>query len=107
MSQLKRIVTAPLYLLAAIVVLLEDWLWDDLQRLAAALGRLPVFHQFEVLVLRLSPGAALFVFFIPSLLLIPVKLLACCGVSTILDLTFALGRFGINLMKSITNSLLE
>ncbi len=82
MSLLKRIVTAPLYLLAAIVVLLEDWLWDDLQRLAAALGRLPVFHQFEVLVLRLSPGAALFVFFIPSLLLIPVKLLALWFIST-------------------------
>lgn len=82
MNILKRIVTAPLYLLAATIVLLEDWLWDDLQRLAAAIGRLPVFHQFEALVVRLSPRASLSLFVVPSLLLIPVKLVALWFIST-------------------------
>jgi hypothetical protein len=82
MSILKRVVTAPLYLLAATIVLLEDWLWDDLQRLAAAIGRLPVFHQFEAFVVRLSPRASLSLFIVPSLLLIPVKLVALWFIST-------------------------
>ena len=35
------------------------------------------------------------------------KRLACCGVSSILDLTLAFGTPGNNFIKSITNSLLE
>ena len=81
MRTLKRILTAPLYFVAAIIVLLEDWLWDDLQRLAAWFGRLPVFKQFESLILRAPRGVALLLFLIPSLILIPVKLLALYFIS--------------------------
>src|ERR1044072_6042364 len=73
---LKRLLAAPFVFLAAIFILLEDWLWDDLARLAAAIGRLPVFHQIESLIVRLPPYAALCFFGAPSLLLIPVKLAA-------------------------------
>lgn len=73
---LKRLLAAPFIFLAAIFILLEDWLWDDLARLAAAVGRLPVFHQIESLITRLPPYAALLFFAAPSLLLIPVKLVA-------------------------------
>ncbi len=73
---LKRILAAPFVLLAALFILLEDWLWDDLARLAAAIGRLPVFHQLETLIIKLPPYAALLLFGAPSLLLIPVKLMA-------------------------------
>ncbi|MBS1811173.1 MAG: hypothetical protein JST84_23620 [Acidobacteria bacterium] len=75
-AKLKKILAAPFVFLAAIFVLLEDWLWDDLLRLAAAIGRLPVFRQIEMLIATLPPYAALAMFAMPSLLLIPVKLTA-------------------------------
>ncbi len=75
-KRLKRLVAAPFVLLAAVIILLEDWLWDDLARLAAAIGRLPIFRQIEGLILRLPPYAALAFFAVPSSLLIPVKLIA-------------------------------
>src|SRR5262245_32073301 len=73
---LKRILAAPFVLIAAIVVLFEEWLWDDLQRIAAAIGRLPLLRQVESLIAGLPPYAALAMFAAPSLLLIPVKLAA-------------------------------
>ena len=72
----KRILAAPLIVIAAIVILFEEWLWDDLQRLAAWIGRLPVLRQLEGVIARLPPYAALVVFAVPGLLLLPVKLLA-------------------------------
>src|SRR5262250_1811485 len=73
---LKRLLAAPFVLIAAIIVLFEEWLWDDLQRIAAAIGRLPVLRQLESLIAGLPPYAALACFGAPSLLLIPVKLAA-------------------------------
>src|SRR5437868_7847736 len=78
---LKRLVAAPFVFLAAVIILIEDWLWDDLARLAAAIGRLPVFHQVETLITKLPPYAALLCFAVPSLLLIPVKLVALYFIS--------------------------
>jgi hypothetical protein len=75
-KRLKRLVAAPFVLLAAVIILLEDWLWDDLARFAAAIGRLPVFRQIEVFLVSLPPYAALAFFAVPSTLLIPVKLIA-------------------------------
>src|SRR5689334_2478531 len=73
---LKRLIAAPFVLIAAILILFEEWLWDDLQRIAAAVGRLPIFRQIESLIAGLPPYAALAMFAAPSLLLIPVKLTA-------------------------------
>lgn len=81
MRTFRRILTAPLYAVAAIIVLLEDWLWDDLQRIAALIGHLPVFRQVEGLIVRAPRGVALLLFLIPSLVLIPVKLLALYFIS--------------------------
>lgn len=75
-ATLKKILAAPFVFLAAIIVLLEDWLWDDLVRLTAAIGRLPVFRQIEMFIVGLPPYGALAMFATPSLLLIPVKLAA-------------------------------
>jgi hypothetical protein len=72
----KRLLVAPFVFLAAIIILIEDWLWDDLARIAAAIGRLPIFRQIEALIVRLPPYASLAVFAAPTLLLIPVKLTA-------------------------------
>ena len=74
--RLRRWVAAPLVFLAAVVLLVEEWLWDDLARLAAALGRLPPLRWIEAGVRRLPPWAAVALFAAPSALLLPVKLLA-------------------------------
>lgn len=71
-----RFVAAPFVFLAAVIILLEDWLWDDLARFAAAIGRLPVFRQIEGLIVGLPPYGALAFFAVPSTLLIPIKLIA-------------------------------
>jgi hypothetical protein len=76
LKTLKRILAAPFVFVAAIVIIFEDWLWDDLARLAAFIGHLPIFRSAETLIVALPPYAALFVFAVPSVLLIPVKLLA-------------------------------
>lgn len=77
----KGLIAAPFVFLAAIIILIEDWLWDDLARLAATIGRLPVFHQIEALITKLPPYAALVFFAVPSLLLVPVKLVALYFIS--------------------------
>src|SRR6185295_6171966 len=76
MKRIKRLVAAPFVILAAVIILLEDWLWDDLARLAAAIGRLPILRQLEAFIGGLPPYWALAFFAVPSTLLIPVKLLA-------------------------------
>jgi hypothetical protein len=73
---LKKLLAAPVVLIAAIIVLFEEWLWDDLQRIAAAIGRLPLLRQLESLIAGLPPYAALALFGAPSLMLFPVKLAA-------------------------------
>ena len=62
--------------LLALLILFEEWGWVPLQRLMARLGRLPVLRRLEAAVARLPPRAALAVFLLPTLLLLPVKLLA-------------------------------
>ena len=72
----KKVLTAPFCLLAAIIIIFEDWLWDDLARIAAFFGQLPILRTIEALITSLPPYLSLIVFAVPSLLLIPVKLLA-------------------------------
>ncbi|HKX28156.1 MAG TPA: hypothetical protein VJ302_10710 [Blastocatellia bacterium] len=73
---LKQLLAAPFVVIAAIIVLFEEWLWDDLQRLAAAIGHLPLLRRIESLIAGLPPYVALTLFAAPSLLLIPLKLAA-------------------------------
>lgn len=77
----KKSLAVPFIFIAAVVILLEDWLWDDLARLAAAIGRLPIFRQIEAFIVGLPPYAALAFFAVPSSLLIPVKLIALYFIS--------------------------
>ena len=62
--------------LLALLILFEEWGWDPLQRALARLGRLPLLRQVEALVAGLPPRWALLVFVLPTLALLPVKLLA-------------------------------
>ncbi|MBO0861743.1 MAG: hypothetical protein J2P21_25300 [Chloracidobacterium sp.] len=72
----KRLLAAPFVVIAAIVVLFEEWRWDDLRRIAASIGGLPLFRKIESFIAGLPPYAALATFGVPSMLLIPVKLFA-------------------------------
>ena len=62
--------------LLALLILFEEWGWDPLQRALARLARLPLLRQAESVIARLPPYAALVVFLVPALALLPVKLLA-------------------------------
>jgi len=66
---------------AALVILFEEWGWAPLARLVAKLARLPVFAWLERNVAALPPYAALVVFCVPALALLPVKLLALYWIS--------------------------
>jgi hypothetical protein len=69
-----RWLLAPLRLGLALVILFEEWGWEPLQRLMARIARLPVLRQAEAMIARLPPAFALLVFFLPGLLLLPVKI---------------------------------
>ena len=64
------------------VLMFEEWGWEPLARAAAQLARLPLWARLEWRIRALPPWAAVLVFFLPILLLLPVKL---CGL-------FLLGR---------------
>jgi hypothetical protein len=76
LRSIKKTLAAPFVFVAAVIIILEDWLWDDLARFAAFVGQLPILRSIESLIVALPPYFALFVFAVPSLLLIPVKLFA-------------------------------
>ncbi len=62
--------------LVALVILFEEWGWEPLQRLAARFFRLPLLRWIEAAIAALPPRAALAVFLLPTLLLLPVKVAA-------------------------------
>jgi hypothetical protein len=83
MPRLRSVVRWPLRLVQtligwvlALLILFEEWGWEPLQRLLAYIGELPGFRWMEDVLRRLPPYAALAVFLVPTLLLLPVKLLA-------------------------------
>lgn len=74
--RLKRIFTAPLILLAALLIFLEDFLWDELARLFGLLARLPLWARLERWISQLPPWAAVPMFLVPMVVLFPLKLIA-------------------------------
>jgi hypothetical protein len=60
----------------ALVILFEEWGWRPLANLLGVLARLRPIAALETLVRGLPPYAALVVFALPSVLLLPLKLLA-------------------------------
>lgn len=62
--------------LLALVILFEEWGWEPLQRALAWVGRLPGLRWVEDRIQQLPPYSALAIFLLPTLMLLPVKLLA-------------------------------
>ena len=76
----SRLLT-PLVQLAALVLLAEAWTWQAGSRAAARLAAWPPLRWLEAHIRRLPPWAALCVFVLPGLLLLPVKLLALFAIA--------------------------
>lgn len=73
-QRLIRAASFPFVLLAAIVLWLEEWLWEPLGELMRRVGQLPLIRQAEALIRRAPPWLALACFAIPVLSLLPFKL---------------------------------
>jgi hypothetical protein len=73
---LKRVLSPPLVLIAAALILLEETLIKWTQRLMARLAALPLIATLEERARRLPPYPAMIVFLLPGAVLFPVKLAA-------------------------------
>jgi len=60
----------------ALLILFEEWGWEPLQRALAWVGQWPGLRWVEARIRALPPYGALAIFLLPTLLLLPVKLLA-------------------------------
>ncbi|HEX8613949.1 MAG TPA: hypothetical protein VF800_21945 [Telluria sp.] len=72
---------APLVYLAALILLLEEWLWDTGKRLGAVIARWPPVRELDARIRALPPYWALCAFVLPAILLFPVKLLALLAIA--------------------------
>lgn len=73
---LKRVLSPPLVLIAAALILLEETLIKWVQRLMARFAALPLIATLEERVRRLPPYPAMILFLLPGAILFPVKLSA-------------------------------
>lgn len=78
---LRRRLLAPLVYLAALLLLLEEWLWDVGERMMEALARLIPMPRLQAWIRSLGPWSALGLFVLPGLALFPVKILALFAIA--------------------------
>ena len=81
-QKIKRLLLVPLSWLAAIVFLVEEAIWDWTAALMARLGAMHMVRAIEVHIATLSPRWALFAFLLPSLTLIPAKLIGLHAIAS-------------------------
>ncbi|MBO9535769.1 hypothetical protein [Herbaspirillum sp.] len=77
----RRRLLAPLIYLAALLLILEEWLWDATQAVLRRIPSWPVWMLLQRWIGRLPPYAALVAFLAPTLLLLPVKILALLSIA--------------------------
>lgn len=75
LQRIKRLFLMPLSWLAAFVFLIEEAIWDWTAALMAKLGAIRFIHAVETRIAALPPRRALFAFLLPSVTLIPAKLI--------------------------------
>jgi hypothetical protein len=78
----SRCVTNALLLVAALVLLVEEWLWDRSTDVFARVGRLPVLRNVESWTRARPPGQAVALFIVPLAVIYPCKVLALLAVGT-------------------------
>jgi hypothetical protein len=72
----RKAVRSVVTLLLALVIVFEEWGWRPLAALAANLARFAPIARLEAFIASLPPYGALVVFALPSLLILPLKLVA-------------------------------
>lgn len=75
MKKLLHLLFIPFTWFAAIVFLIEEAIWDWTAAFMAKLGAVRFIHALEKRIAALPPRWALFTFLLPSLILIPAKLI--------------------------------
>lgn len=73
---LRAVLRAIATVIVVPLLLFEEWGWEPLAALVARLSRLPFWAALEDRLRRLPPWGALLAFFLPVLVLLPVKVLA-------------------------------
>jgi hypothetical protein len=81
-NKLRNRLLAPLVYLAALLLLLEDWLWDLGSRLIRFIVSWPPLKALEIRIRALPPYPALCAFVLPAILLFPVKVLALVAIAS-------------------------
>ncbi len=74
MYWIKRVLSAPFVGAAALVIAFSEWLWNPLLKVIAKLARLPPIQMLENQIRQLPSWAALLMFAIPAIALLPFKL---------------------------------
>ena len=92
MNLLARLLKTLFGWLLALLILFEEWGWEPLQRALAWVGHFPGLRWLEQRIQKLPPYAALAIFLLPTLMLLPVKLLALwfIGQGKVLDGTLVI-----------------
>lgn len=72
----RQTLTRTLLFVAALVLLVEEWLWDRGTDVLAGLGRLPVFRTLERWARARPPAQALALFAVPVAVVYPCKMVA-------------------------------
>jgi hypothetical protein len=81
LHKIRNYLLAPFIYTAALLLLFQEWLWHASKRWLARLPLLPGITRLEAWIASLSPYAALAIFLLPSLLLLPVKILALVAIA--------------------------
>ncbi len=108
MKKIRRLLLTPLIWLAALVFLIEEFIWDSTARFMARLGALRAIHAVEKHIATLPPRWALFAFLLPSCILIPAKFIGLHVIANghwfLGGITFLLAKIaGIALFSRIFN----
>ncbi|MDM0080323.1 hypothetical protein QTI17_06940 [Variovorax sp. J31P179] len=74
MRLLAKLLRAVATALLVPVLLFEEWGWEPMARATARLAKLRVWARIEAAVRSLPPWGAVLAFFLPALMLLPVKL---------------------------------
>jgi len=70
----RRILTPPMVVLAVLFLFVEEWLWNKMTAAMAWVARARFFVWLEARLRRLPAWAAVTCFFLPGLMLLPVKI---------------------------------
>lgn len=76
MPALSKLLHALIGMLLVPVLLFEEWGWHPLAAWVATLARLPLWARLEQRVRAMPPWAAVLVFLVPVVVLLPLKVLA-------------------------------